>query len=83
MKSIAVRAVAHYGHAHQVRKAVEELTELSLALQHSLDGRGDNDHVLEEMADVKLMMEQLEIIYGSPLEWLAKKVERLEARIAQ
>ena len=34
------QAVKTYGAESQVRKAVEELTELSVALLHSLDGRG-------------------------------------------
>ena len=58
------RAVKTYGAESQVRKAVEELTELSVALLHSLDGRGDTENIREEMADVEIMLEQLHVIFG-------------------
>ncbi len=57
-------AVQFYGAESQVRKAVEELTELSVALLHSLDGRGDTENIREEMADVEIMLEQLHVIFG-------------------
>lgn len=80
-KDISRRAIAHYGAQTQVRKAIEELTELSLALQRSLECRGNNDNVREEMADVKVIMFHLEIIYGDPSEWVAKKTKRLVERM--
>lgn len=58
------QAVKTYGAESQVRKAVEELTELSVALLHSLDGRGDTENILEEIADVEIMLEQLHVIFG-------------------
>ena len=58
------KAVNKYGAENQVRKAVEELTELSVALLHSLDGRGDTENIREEMADVEIMLEQLHVIFG-------------------
>ena len=58
------QAVKTYGAESQVRKAVEELTELSVALLHSLDGRGDTENIREEMADVEIMIDQLHVIFG-------------------
>ena len=58
------QAVKTYGAESQVRKAVEELTELSVALLHSLDGRGDTENIREEMADVEIMIEQMHVIFG-------------------
>ena len=58
------QAVKTYGAESQVRKAVEELTELSVALLHSLDGRGDTENIRAEMADVEIMLEQLHVIVG-------------------
>ena len=37
--------------------------------------------VLEEMADVQIMLNQLALIYGDCTEWEIKKLERLEARL--
>lgn len=62
--NIFEKAVNKYGAENQVRKAVEELTELSVALLHSLDGRGDTENIREEMADVEIMLEQLHVIFG-------------------
>jgi NTP pyrophosphatase (non-canonical NTP hydrolase) len=74
------QAVKTYGAERQVRKAVEELTELSVALLHSLDGRGDTENIREEMADVEIMLEQLHVIFGYGdyrLEKEARLAERL------
>lgn len=62
--NIFEKAVNKFGAENQVRKAVEELTELSVALLHSLDGRGDTENIREEMADVEIMLEQLHVIFG-------------------
>ena len=56
------KIVDYYGDKHQILKAVEELTELSSALIHYLDGCGDIDNIHEEMADVSVMLEELEYI---------------------
>ena len=72
------QAVKTYGAESQVRKAVEVLTELSVALLHSLDGRGDTENIREEMADVEIMLEQLHIIFGHGDYRLVK-----EARLAE
>ena len=80
--TIIEQAVAHYGSDNQTRKAVQELTELSLALQRALKGRADNENILEEMADVKIMLSQLELIFGNPQPWINKKLIRLTKRIA-
>ena len=72
------QAVKTYGAESQVRKAVEELTELSVALLHSLDGRGDTENIREEMADVEIMIEQMHVIFGYGDYRLVK-----EARLAE
>lgn len=79
--TIYEKAVSHYGAENQVRKSVEELTELSIALQHSLDGRGNLDNIREEMADVSIMLEQLEIIFGKYEKVKCSKIMRLAERI--
>jgi len=76
-------AILYFGTEHQTRKAVEELTELSIALQRALDGRADMDNIREEMADVAIMLEQLKLIYGPIEEWLRKKLERLASLTSQ
>ena len=84
--TLARAAIAKFGVENQTRKAVEELTELSLALQRALDGRDDNDNIREEIADVEIMLEQLRVMYDAKMpelvssvdDWKKKKISRLE-----
>ena len=57
--------IAHYGYAHQKEKAIEELGELARALARDLQGEGDRANIAEEMADVYIMLSQLQLIYGN------------------
>ena len=53
------KAIAdHYGKEHQTIKAMEELAELIQAL-----AKGDTENIKEEIADVRVMLEQIEYIY--------------------
>jgi len=74
-------AIAFYGREKQIRKTLEELAELSVELHHALDGRGDSAKILEEMADVEIMISQMKLLYGSTDGWKEKKLARLEERI--
>ena len=56
-------AIAKFGTEAQTRKAVEELTELSLALLRALDGRANMANICEEIADCRIMLDQLAIMY--------------------
>jgi hypothetical protein len=73
--------LSHYGVEHQLRKSVEELTELSLAIQRVLDGRANIENVLEEIADVRIMLAQLELVFGDSRTWMNRKLLRLARRI--
>ena len=53
------KIINHYGHTTQFNKAVEELAELTRALV-----RDDRNNVIEEIADVYIMLEQLKIMGG-------------------
>lgn len=58
------KIVDHYGTEHQIIKAAEEFSELSSALLHYLDGRGDINNIHEEMADVSVVLDQLAYIFS-------------------
>ena len=63
-----------FSEREQIHKAVEELLELALALQ-----KMDRVNITEEMADVKVMIEQLEMIFDNEKfvnEMMTRKVER-------
>lgn len=78
-KKICLRAVDHYGVEHQKRKAIEELGELICELSREQDHRTDREHILEELADVIIMCEQLRLIYGGKETdaWIDRKLQRL------
>lgn len=60
-KDLTKQILQHYGIIHQKSKAIEELAELIVALQKDILG-GKESHsraVLEEIADVHIMLTQL------------------------
>ena len=48
----------------QVIVAIEELGELQKELCKSLRDKGNRDKIIEEIADVCIMVDQLKIMYG-------------------
>ena len=77
-------AVRKYGGKHQVLKAVEEMAELTQALMKNLDGAMNVGNVVEEMADVEIMLQQLRLIYANDLAvetQINLKLARLKARM--
>lgn len=79
--------IKHYGREHQQLKAVEEMAELTQAIAKHLnadDPIGPTlENVKEELADVKVMVDQLLIIYGEDnvLEIVKEKIERQKVRM--
>lgn len=78
-------AVDTWGHRKQIVKAMEEMGELTQALskwmiadrnKFSLDDL--TAMVREEMADVSIMLNQMALIFGDPVEEEIRKLERLE-----
>lgn len=85
--AVEVRAVDHYGPTSQMNKALEELSELINELVKHLrnDPRSSRAKVTEEMADVRIMLDQLSIIFENEEQVKAvmlEKARRLNDRIA-
>nr|DAT22880.1 MAG TPA: nucleoside triphosphate pyrophosphohydrolase [Caudoviricetes sp.] len=61
IKEVSKKILKHYGLRHQKAKAIEELGELIVALQKDLlaGTEGLSPEVLEEIADVHIMITQL------------------------
>lgn len=85
---VTLRAVSVYGESSQVNMAVEEMAELTKALMK--DKRDDVNHnsvrenVIEEIADVEIMLDQLKLIYHcfADVENIKEfKINRLAERI--
>lgn len=77
------RMIEKFGKEAQTIVAIEELSELQKALCKCLRGEDNFSNVIEEIADVKIMLEQLELIYDCDLlviQEMAKKLQRTENR---
>lgn len=83
-------AINTFGNAAQVDMMIEEMSELTKALlkwRRAAMIDGDNTEekynaVLEEMADVQIMLNQMALIFGDSTEYEIAKLERLEKRLA-
>ena len=78
----------HYGIEHQKAKTIEELAELIVAIQKNLlsDTDGLSREVLEEIADVQIMILQLLSYAGEfskVYEIMDQKIERQLNRIKE
>jgi len=70
--------IEFFGIAHQRKKAIEEMAELIVALEHEDEGRATKQEVITEIADVYYLTEQLMHIYG--IDECRAEVERKKDR---
>lgn len=69
-KCVVLRAIDHFGTEHQIKKAIEEMGELTVELSRYLmdlekgTRRTGKELIRGELADVMIMAEQLRIIFG-------------------
>lgn len=74
-------AIRKFGIRLQVIVAIEELSELQKELTKWLREKCNPACLLEEMADVSIMLNQLQLIFGDPIEQEITKLERLEGLV--
>lgn len=81
--TVLVKAIDHYGQDAQILKAVEECNELATSLMHYRSGKVEKEAVVQEIADVLVVANQLRLIFGPKETELAieAKVERLASRM--
>ncbi|MBA7493369.1 hypothetical protein ES702_03927 [subsurface metagenome] len=76
--------VIRWGNTSQLLMAIEEMNELSVELCHQLRANKphDVDRIIEEITDVKLMMDQIQFIFNisdGKLDIMrSKKIQRLK-----
>lgn len=77
--------ISHYGKQAQKLMVLEEMAELQKEVCKSFRGKRNRDEIIEEMADVYIMLEQLQLMYGindEVLEGIAQeKIERQMERM--
>ena len=85
---ILEKAIKHYGNENQMMQTMEELSELSVAISKCLRYKDDieaRNNLVEEVADVLIMIDQLKIIMNIKdyeIECYRRyKLGRLERRI--
>ena len=63
--TILVAALETFGYDRQVDKAIEEMSELTKALLKYREQNSDENlkNIIDEIADVKITMEQMQFIY--------------------
>lgn len=77
------RAIDTYGEGAQLNMAVEELGELVTELARLQRHRVGEESVVEEIADVQIMLDQLRVMFDEPQvdEAIHEKTERLRDRL--
>lgn len=75
-------ALEHYGLHSQMVKCMEECGELIQALARNLSGESNEENVVEELADVEIMLMQMRIVFGRQKTHrvMAQKLARLKMR---
>ena len=85
MMTIFEKAIETYGSDLQKQVAIEEMAELTKEICKDFRGKGNREHILEEIVDVSIMLEQLQIMYdistSEMLSAVESKVKRLEERL--
>lgn len=80
-------ALNRYGIKRQIAKLNEEFHELGVLLSHAAEGRGgDRRHIAEEIADCRIMLDQMEIFFAVKDECSRQrsyKLNRLEKRLTK
>ena len=76
-------AIKRFGEDKQKVVAMEEMSELIKAISKDIRGQGDRNNLIEEIADVYIMLEKLKEMYGFTNRELRlninTKVERLRS----
>ena len=82
---ICNEALEHYGVHHQIVKCMEECGELIQALARNMCGEENIENVVEELADVEVMLMQMRTVFGrhEVHRVMAQKLARLKMRMEE
>ena len=72
----------HYGYAEQSRQLVEEMAELTVAINKKWRGKDEGiDNIVEEIADVEIMLEQIKYLLECDWEVFKAKMTKVNRQI--
>lgn len=77
-------ALRTFGGMKQIMKTVEELSELQKELCKYYSSEEDRNHIAEEIADVRIMLEQMELLFSCEAQVqtaMERKLDRLAERL--
>lgn len=83
-QKVYTNALVAYGEERQCIVAIEELSECAKEICKVLRGKGDPQHLAEEIADATIMLEQLRYFFcinEDVCEWMDSKIKRLDTRL--
>ena len=63
-KKVYAQALYRCGSENQMVVAIEEMSELQKEITKFLRGKGSYGNLIEELGDVKIMLEQMQMIFG-------------------
>lgn len=85
MNYISEKAIKKYGETHQTFVAIEEMAELTKELTKHMRGEDNKPALIEEIADVYIMIEQVmfmnHIDLNDVVEKMHEKLNRLKERM--
>ena len=87
-REIIIKAIDKWGWQIQTVVCMEECSELIKECSKMLRGKGNRDHLAEEIADVYICLEMLQLMNGLPYfediePEFDRKIERLKKRIEE
>lgn len=82
-REIYLKALSKWGVEPQCKMAIEEMAELTNALMKYDRGRNTVEDIIEEIADVIIMMRQMSLIFGEEAvsKQINYKLNRLSDRL--
>ena len=84
-REVYEQAIAVYGEEAQLWIVIEEISELQKEICKYMRGKHDFEAIADEIADVTIMLEQAQLIFGISKadidSHMAAKVERLKNRM--
>lgn len=84
MRAVLEKAIRRFGVDMQLNVCIEELSELIKELCKFKRGKGKMLNIAEEMADVRIILKELELIFSNQQEvaaWEKIKIDRLQAML--
>lgn len=85
MDDVLKQAIDRYGKTLQTFVAIEEMSELIKELSKNMRGKDNHEAIVEEIADVYIVLDQIQIMNGIDVNEVVtkmhEKLERLKERM--